>query len=100
MVTPEAREVQLFHFDKRAPLALNTESIKHHAWQEIASMNTQTLILTVLVFWLIMGLAFLSAYSEVKRTGGTLVDAMRNNETFFFIVSIVVGLVVVAFKLA
>jgi hypothetical protein len=35
-------------------------------------MNTQTLILTVLVFWLIMGLAFLSAYSEVKRTGGTL----------------------------
>ncbi|BBO74138.1 hypothetical protein DSCW_15550 [Desulfosarcina widdelii] len=63
-------------------------------------MNTQTLILTVLIFWLIMGLAFLSAYSEVKRTGGTLVDAMRNNESFFFIISIVVGLVVVAFKLA
>jgi len=63
-------------------------------------MNTQTLILTVLVFWLIMGLAFLSAYSEVKRTGGTLADAMRNNESFFFIISIVVGLVVVAFKLA
>ena len=62
-------------------------------------MNTQTLILTVLIFWLIMGLAFLSAYSEVKRTGGTLVDAMRNNESFFFIISIVVGLVVVAFKL-
>ena len=63
-------------------------------------MNTQTLTLTVLIFWLIMGLAFLSAYSEVKRTGGTLVDAMRNNESFFFIISIVVGLVVVAFKLA
>ena len=63
-------------------------------------MNTQTLILTVMIFWLIMGLAFLSAYSEVKRTGGTLVDAMHNNETFFFIISIVVGLVVVAFKLA
>jgi hypothetical protein len=66
--------------------------------QEIASMNTQTLILTVMVFWLIMGLAFLSAHSEVKRTGGTLADAMRNNETFFFIISIVVGLVVMAFK--
>lgn len=63
-------------------------------------MNTQTLILTVMVFWLIMGLAFLSAYSEVKRTGGALVDAMRNNETFFFIVSLVVGVVVIAFKLA
>ena len=63
-------------------------------------MNTQTLILTVLVFWLIMGLAFLAAYSEVKRTGGTLVDTLRNNETFFFIISIVVGLVAIAFKVA
>ena len=63
-------------------------------------MNTQTLILTVLIFWLIMGLAFMSAYSEVKRTGGTLVDAMRNNESFFFILSLVVGCVVVAFKLS
>lgn len=63
-------------------------------------MNTQTLILTILILWLITGLAFLSAYSEVKRTGGTLVDAMRNNETFFFILSIIVGLVVVAFKLS
>ncbi len=63
-------------------------------------MNTQTLILTVLILWLIMGLAFLSAYSEVKRTGGTLKDAMGNNETFWFILSIVVGVVVVAFKVA
>ena len=63
-------------------------------------MNTQTLILTVLIFWLIMGLAFLSAYSETKRTGGTLVDAMRNNESFFFIISLIVGVVVVAFKIA
>jgi len=63
-------------------------------------MNTQTLILTVMIFWLIMGLAFLSAYSETKRTGGTLVDAMRNNESFFFIISLIVGVVVVAFKIA
>ena len=63
-------------------------------------MNTQTLILTVMIFWLIMGLAFLSAYSETKRTGGTLVDAMRNNESFFFIISLIVGVVVVAFKVA
>ena len=63
-------------------------------------MNTQTLILTVMIFWLIMGLAFLSACSETKRTGGTLVDAMRNNESFFFIISLIVGVVVVAFKIA
>ena len=62
-------------------------------------MNTQTLILTVLIFWLIMGLAFLSAHSEVKRTGGCLADSMRKNETFFFIISIVVGVVVIAFKI-
>jgi hypothetical protein len=47
-----------------------------------------------------MGLAFLSAHSEVKRTGGTLADTMRNNETFFFIISIVVGLAAIAFKVA
>lgn len=63
-------------------------------------MNTQTLILTVMIFWLIMGLAFLSAYSEVKRTGGTLADSMRSNETFFFIISIVVGIVVIGFKVS
>ena len=62
-------------------------------------MNVQTLILTVLVLWLITGLAFLSAYSEVKRTGGTLVDALRNNEAFFFILSVAVGAVVIAFKI-
>ena len=89
----------IFHFDNRLSFALNSNFMFNRV-QEIDEMNTQTLILTVLVFWLIMGLAFLSAYSEVKRTGGTLADAMRNNESFFFIISIVVGLVVVAFKLA
>ncbi|MDL2269431.1 hypothetical protein LJC71_08795 [Desulfosarcina sp. OttesenSCG-928-A07] len=62
-------------------------------------MNTQTLILTVLVFWLIMGLAFLSTRSEVKRTGGTPLDVMKKNETFLFILSIVIGLVVIGFNL-
>ena len=69
-------------------------------YQENAVMNTQTLILTVVIFWLIMGLAFLSAYSEVKRTGGTLVDAMRKNESLFFILSVVIGVGVVAFHVA
>jgi hypothetical protein len=93
------RPASIFHFDNRLSFALNSNFMFNRV-QEIDEMNTQTLILTVLVFWLIMGLAFLSAYSEVKRTGGTLADAMRNNESFFFIISIVVGLVVVAFKLA
>lgn len=63
-------------------------------------MNTQTLILTVMILWLIMGLAFLSAHSEVKRTGGSFADTMRNNESFFFIVSIVIGLAIIALRLS
>jgi hypothetical protein len=47
-------------------------------------MNTQTLILTVLVFWLIMGLAFLSAYSEVKRTGGNPGGRHAQQRDLFF----------------
>ncbi len=62
-------------------------------------MNIQTLILTIFVLWLITGLAFLSSYSEVKRTGGALVDALRNNEAFFFMLSLAVGVVVIAFKI-
>jgi hypothetical protein len=87
-----------FRFDNRPSFPLKVSLPFHHPLQEVNAMNTQTLMLTVLIFWLIMGLAFLSAYSEIKRTGGTIVDAMRNNETFFFIISIVMGLVVIAFK--
>jgi hypothetical protein len=87
-------------FDKSCTLLLHCFSIQANRRAGSQTMNTQTLILTVMIFWLVMGLAFLSAYSEVKRTGGTLVDAMRNNESFFFIVSLVIGVVIIAFKLA
>ncbi|MDL2275109.1 hypothetical protein LJC22_03165 [Desulfosarcina sp. OttesenSCG-928-G10] len=63
-------------------------------------MNTQTLILTVLVFWLIMGLAFLSAWSEVKRTGGAPSDLLKKNETFLFMASLLIGLVIIGFNLS
>lgn len=61
-------------------------------------MNTPTLILTVFVFWLIMGLAFLSSLSEVKRRGGAFSDALKTNEAFFFIVSLICGVVAIALK--
>lgn len=63
-------------------------------------MNTQTLVVTVLTFWLIMGLAFTSVLSEVRRKGGTFRKALGSNEAFFFIASLVVGLMVIAFKLS
>lgn len=63
-------------------------------------MNTQTLILTVMILWLIMGLAFLSTYSEVRRTKGTLSQALKTNEAFFFGLSVVSGLLVIVYKIA
>lgn len=63
-------------------------------------MNTQTLILTVLIIWLIMGLAFLSSMSEVKRTGGDFYDALKTNEAFFFVISLVCGIAVILVKIA
>ncbi len=61
-------------------------------------MNTQTLVLTVLIFWLIMGLAFLSSMSEVRRTGGDFNDALKTNEAFFFMISLICGLAVIVYR--
>ena len=63
-------------------------------------MNTQTLVLTVLIFWLIMGLGFTSALAEVRRKGGSLTAALKTNEAFFFILSVVSGVFVIIFKIA
>jgi hypothetical protein len=63
-------------------------------------MNTQTLALTVFIFWLIMGLGFTSTLSEVRRKGGTLVEALKTNEAFFFILSVISGIFVIIFKVA
>jgi len=63
-------------------------------------MNTQTLALTVFIFWLIMGLGFTSTLSEVRRKGGTLTEALKTNEAFFFILSVISGIFVIIFKVA
>ena len=62
-------------------------------------MNTQTLILTVFIFWLIMGLGFTSTLAEVRRQGGTFVEALKTNEAFFFILSIITGIFVIIYKI-
>jgi len=63
-------------------------------------MNTQTLVLTVLIFWLIMGLGFMATLSEVRRMGGTLVEALKTNEAFFFILSVISGILVIIYKIS
>ncbi len=63
-------------------------------------MNMQTMILTVFIFWLIMGLGFTSTLSEVRRKGGTLGEALKTNEAFFFILSVISGIFVIIYKIS
>jgi hypothetical protein len=63
-------------------------------------MNTQTLVLTVLIFWLIMGLGFTSTLSEVRRQGGTFMAALKTNEAFFFILSVISGIFIIIYKVS
>ena len=63
-------------------------------------MNTQTMVLTVLIFWLIMGLGFTSTLAEVRRKGGTFAEALKTNEAFFFILSLITGIFVIIYKIA
>lgn len=63
-------------------------------------MNTQTLVLTVLIFWLIMGLGFTATLAEVRRKGGTLAEALKTNEAFFFMLSVISGILIILYKVS
>lgn len=47
-----------------------------------------------------MGLGFTSTLSEVRRKGGTLAEALKTNEAFFFILSVISGIFVIIYKIA
>ena len=61
-------------------------------------MNTPTLVVTILTLWLVMGLGFLSKYAEVRRKGGTAMDAWSSYEGIFFVVSVVVPLLTLIYR--
>ena len=52
-------------------------------------MNTQTLIVTILTLWLVMGLGFLAEHANKRKTGQTLSQALRTPEGLLFLASVV-----------
>ena len=66
--------------------------------QESRRMNTITIVMTVLILWAVMGLGFLSKFSEVRRKGGGALDAWTSYEGIFFVVSVIVPLLTLAYR--
>jgi heme/copper-type cytochrome/quinol oxidase subunit 2 len=61
-------------------------------------MNTPTIVLALLTFWLVMGLGFLSKYVNVRRNGKTRYEAWTSYEGLLFILSIVVPIIILIHK--
>ncbi|HDI59314.1 MAG TPA: hypothetical protein ENF48_02980 [Desulfobacteraceae bacterium] len=52
-------------------------------------MNTQTLVVTILTLWLVMGLGFLASYAKARKAGQPLGATLKSNEGLLFIASVV-----------
>jgi len=61
-------------------------------------MNTPTIVVTLLVFWLVMGLGFLSKYVTDRKKGKTLYETWTTYEGLLFILSIVIPLFVAMYR--
>jgi len=61
-------------------------------------MNTSTIVVTLLVFWLVMGLGFLSKYVADRKKGKTLYEAWTSYEGLLFISSIAIPLLVLLYR--
>ncbi|MBW2604800.1 MAG: hypothetical protein JRE28_10880 [Deltaproteobacteria bacterium] len=61
-------------------------------------MNTPTIVVTLLVFWLVMGLGFLSKYVTARSKGETRYEAWTSYEGLLFISSIVIPLIVLLYR--
>jgi hypothetical protein len=63
-------------------------------------MNTPTIMVALLTLWLVMGLGFLSAYSNHRRQGKSLFESLLSFEGVLFILSVIIPLVVLIHKTA
>ena len=61
-------------------------------------MNTPTIIVAVLTFWLVMGLGFLAKYTSIRNKGKTRLEAWISYEGVLFILSVVVPLLILIHK--
>ncbi len=61
-------------------------------------MNTPTMVVTLFVFWLVMGLGFLSKYVTARNKGKTRYEAWTSYEGLLFISSIAIPLIVFLYR--
>ena len=63
-------------------------------------MNTITIVFAVFTLWLVMGLGFLSAYAEIRRTGKSTREAWFSWEGILFLASLVVPVLILIYRAA
>lgn len=63
-------------------------------------MNTITLIVTILVLWLVMGLGFLAAYAKNKKTGQAGMAIWFSTEGLLFIATILFSIIYLFYHIA
>ena len=63
-------------------------------------MNTPTIVVMILTLWLVMGLGFLSEYTNARRQGKSLYNAWTSYEGLLFILSVVAPLIILIHKAA
>jgi len=61
-------------------------------------MNTPTIVVMILTLWLVMGLGFLSEYTNASRQDKSWYDAWISYEGVLFILSVVAPLIILIHK--
>lgn len=62
-------------------------------------MNTATIIMTVFILWLVMGIGFATAYADAKRKGKPIREAWTSYEGILFVVSVAVPILLALIKI-
>ncbi len=57
-------------------------------------MNTATIVVTILTFWLVMGLGFLAEYTSARKKGKSKYEAWTSYEGLLFILSVILPLII------
>jgi hypothetical protein len=52
-------------------------------------VNTQTLVVTLLTLWLVMGLGFLAYYAKARKADRSFAASLKSNEGLLFVASVV-----------
>jgi heme/copper-type cytochrome/quinol oxidase subunit 2 len=61
-------------------------------------MNTPTIIVGLMIFWLVMGLGFWAKYASSRNNGKTRLEAWLSYEGVLFILSVAVPLLILIHK--